>query len=103
MQSGLKVITFWNWFSALYFMKCGQILKCCTFGLNVELTIVHFELYTKVNIVQKLPRLGRTDCLEDTAPKRPLVSPSRPASTPTFYGLSANRYCSKFIKIGIFL
>lgn len=80
MQSALKVITFWN----------------VIFFLNVELTYVCSELHMKVNIVQKSPRLECTDSLEDTAPKRPLVSPSRPASTPNFYGLSANRYYSKF-------
>lgn len=78
MQSGLKVRTFWNFIVFL----------------NVELTYVCCELHMKVNIVQKSPMLGDTDSLEDAAPKRPLVSPSRPASTPTFYGLSANRYYS---------
>lgn len=47
------------------------------------------------NMLQKTPRWGGAERPEDTAPRRPLVSPSRPSSTHTFSGLSENRYCCR--------
>lgn len=44
---------------------------------------------------QKTPRWSATESLEGTVPKRPLVSPSRSATIPSFSGLSENRCSSK--------
>lgn len=97
-ETGEKQPT-WNRNHIQYLKQCSQFWKSNFWNFiffHVELTYVCFELHMKVNIMQKSPRLGCTDSLEDTVPKRPLVSPSRPATSPNFYGLSANRYYSKF-------